>query len=97
MNYNNMNWKTIKKKQEQFGYSELQKLITTGIAWKMEGTIGRTAMSALQSGACMLPKESFYDTYGNKVPSRDELKEGSTGTYQNTVKFYSEITDYTEI
>lgn len=92
-----MNWKTIKKLQEQYGYSELQKLIDSGMAWKMEGSIGRTAMSALQSGACMLPKESFFDAYGSKVPSRDMLKEGSTGTYQNTVKFYSSITDYDEI
>jgi hypothetical protein len=92
-----MNWKTIKKLQEQYGYAELQKLITTGIAWRMEGSIGRSAMSALQSGACMLPKESFFDAYGSKIPSRDMLKEGSTGTYQNSVKFYSSITNYDEI
>jgi len=92
-----MNWKTIKKMQDEYGYTDLQELINTGIAWKMEGSVGRTAMSALQSGACMLPKESYFDTYGSKVPSRDELKEGSTGTYQNTVKFYSSITEYDEI
>lgn len=92
-----MNWKTIKKMQDEYGYTPLQELINTGTAWKMEGSVGRTAMSALQSGACMLPKEVHYDAYGNKVPSRDMLKEGSTGTYQNSVKFYSEITEYTEI
>lgn len=92
-----MNWKTIKKMQDEYGYTQLQELINSGTAWKMEGSMGRTAMSALQSGACMLPKKSFFDAYGNKVPSRDELKEGSTGTYQNTIKFYSSIIDYDEI
>lgn len=92
-----MNWKTIKKMQDEYGYTDLQELINTGLAWRMEGSVGRTAMSSLQSGACMLPKESFRDAYGNKVPSRDELKEGSTGTYQNTVKFYSSIIEYDEV
>ncbi|NBW77228.1 MAG: hypothetical protein EBR34_15755 [Sphingomonadaceae bacterium] len=97
MSYNNMNWKTIKKMQDEYGYTQLQDLINNGTAWLMEGSVGRTAMSALQSGACMLPKKVYYDAYGSKVPSRDMLKEGSTGTYQNTVKFYSEITEYVEL
>jgi hypothetical protein len=38
----------------------------------------------------MLPKQVHFDYYGNRIPSRDELKKGSKGTYQNAVKFWSE-------
>jgi hypothetical protein len=47
-------------------------------------------MAALESGECMLPKQAHFDYYGNRIPSRDELKKGSKGTYQNAVKFWSE-------
>lgn len=67
---------------------ELQKLISTGMAWKMEGFIGRSAMRALESGQCFLPNESFRDYYGNRVPSREEIKEGSKGSIENCKNYY---------
>jgi hypothetical protein len=85
-----MNIKKIAKAQKEMGVNELQEWINLGIAWKMEGSVGRAAMAALESGECMLPKQAHFDYYGNRIPSRDELKKGSKGTYQNAVKFWSE-------
>ena len=86
-----MNYQTIKKLQKTYGYDQMQEMINTGTAWKMEGAFGRSAMSTLETGACMLPKEAYYDYYGNRVPSRDELKKGTKGTYQNCVSFWSKV------
>lgn len=69
----------------------MQNLIDNGHAWVMEGSVGREAMHLLEIGACMLPKKSHTDYYGNVVPSREWLQKGSKGTYQNSVKFYSNV------
>ena len=85
-----MNYKKVEKLQLEMGYSRMQSMINTGIVWQMEGTIGRQAMELLNSGACMLPKSSKLDYYGNKIPSRYEVKNGTTGSFQNSVKYYSD-------
>ena len=65
--------------------AEVQELVDSGMAWHREGTVGRTAMAALQNGAVVLPGERFRDFYGSVVPSyRDVLDEpGSTGSVAN--------------
>ena len=83
-----MNYKTIEKLQKENGYAEMQEMVNNGSVWIMEGSVGRTVMSNLREGSIMLPKESFKDYYGNVVPSRDMLKDGTTGTYQNSVNFW---------
>ena len=88
-----MNYHTIKKLQKEFGFEELQELINSGNAWKMEGYVGREAMSALEAGACMLPKKDNYDYYGNTVPSRDKLKPGTKGTYQNSKAYWTRVSE----
>lgn len=85
-----MNIQTIRKHQREQGYDQWQFLIDSGNAWKMEGAIGREAMHLIETGACMLPKKAYRDYYGNRIPSRDELKEGTKGTYQNSVRYYTE-------
>ena len=85
-----MNYNRIIKLQKEANFYDMQKLINWGQCWKMEGSIGREAMHLITIGACMLPKESFVDYYGNKILSRDELKKGTKGTYQNSVKFWNE-------
>jgi hypothetical protein len=85
-----MHIQTIRKHQREQGYAEMQFLIETGTAWKMEGAIGRSAMDMLRTGACFLPKESHRDYYGNYIPSRDEIKKGTTGSLQNSIKFFTE-------
>lgn len=71
----------------------MQSLIDLGLAWKMEGSVGREAMYLLETGACMLSSIPRYDYYGNYVPSRREVKKGSKGSFQNCVKFYSNLVD----
>lgn len=85
-----MNYQTIKTHQREQGYDQMQFLIDSGNVWKMEGAVGREAMHLLECGACMLPKKAYRDYYGNYIPSRDELKQGTKGTYQNSVKFYTQ-------
>lgn len=86
-----MNYHTIKKQQKEFGFDEMQTMIDSGLAWKMEGSVGREAMRLLESGACMLPKQSHRDYYGNTVPNRNLLKPGTKGTYLNSKKFWEMI------
>jgi hypothetical protein len=83
-----MTFNQIKKLQKENGYAEMQKLINSGDVWKFEGSMGRAAMESLESGACMLPDKYTYDYYGNKLPPRTILKQGSKGTFQNSVNFY---------
>ena len=85
-----MHIQTIRKHQREQGYDQIQSLIESGTAWKMEGAVGRTAMDLLRSGACFLPKKSHRDYYGNRIPSRTEVKEGTTGSLQNAIKFFTE-------
>tara|TARA_R110000787_G_scaffold284826_1_gene399070 strand:- start:497 stop:799 length:303 start_codon:yes stop_codon:yes gene_type:complete len=86
-----MNFQSIKKLQKDYGFDEMQNLINSGTAWKMEGSFGRQAMELLNSGACMLPKSFKNDYYGNRIPSRDVLKAGSKGTYQNSKTFWEGV------
>ncbi|MFW6224954.1 MAG: hypothetical protein ACOC4B_01660 [Bacteroidota bacterium] len=86
-----MNFQKIKKLQKKHGYDKMQSMIDSGLAWHMEGSIGREAMSLLQSGVCMLPKISHRDYYGNLVPSRDMLKPGTKGTLSNSQNFWKKV------
>lgn len=86
-----MKFQEVKSMQKLCGYAELQKMIDTGMAWHMEGSYGRMAMDALRSGACMLPTSSRRDAFGNTIPSRYQVAEGSTGSYKNTMNFYLNI------
>jgi hypothetical protein len=58
----------------------IQELINTGMAWKLEGSIGRQAMDFITAGYCMLGKEGHHDYWGNYVPSRFEVKSGTKGS-----------------
>ena len=89
-----MNISTIARLQKDYGFWDIQQSINTGMAWKMEGSFGRSAMDMLRSGACMLPKVSHRDYYGNIVPSRDVLKPGTMGTYKNSVAYWSNLDNH---
>jgi hypothetical protein len=58
----------------------LQALIDSGAAWRLEGSIGRAAMAAIEDGVCMLGEESHRDYWGNYVPSRHEVVPGTKGS-----------------
>lgn len=59
----------------------VQRRINDGSIWSFEGSVAREAMNLIKSGYCMLPKQAHRDYYGNRVPSRDDLKPGTFGTY----------------
>ena len=57
-----------------------QALIDSGMAWSLEGHVGRTAMGLIESGQCMLGEEAHVDYWGNRVPSRTEVEPGTKGS-----------------
>jgi len=61
-------------------YSAIQRAINSGSAWSFQGSYGRTMMDALKGGYCMLGTASASDYYGNRIPSRDEVKAGTFGS-----------------
>ena len=71
--------------------NRIQLMINNGSIWSMEGSIGRQAMAMLEEGMVMLPKHPTRDSYGNLLPSRDWLKPGSKGTFQNCVRYYNSV------
>lgn len=83
--------KKITALQKKHGFDGIQDSINTGLAWKMEGSVGRQAMNLLDSGACLLPKKFHKDYYGNTVPSRDVLKNGTKGTLKNSQTFWQKV------
>jgi hypothetical protein len=86
-----MNYQQLKSAQRRNGYHKMQEIIDNGLVWKLEGSMGREAMHLLETGACMLPKTAYRDYYGNRIPSRDELKDGTKGTFKNSVYFFTSI------
>lgn len=66
-----------------------QHLINSGTAWRLEGHVGRTAMSLIEDGYCMLGEEGHKDYWGNYVPSRTEVEPGTPGSPE----FVQERTD----
>ena len=75
---------------EEEQIESLQDMINTGLAWKMEGSIGRAAMDAIKSGICILGEEGHYDYYGNYVPSRTEVEAGTKGSIEYAQKMMEE-------
>lgn len=78
----------ITELQEANGLKEMQSMINSGQAWLMEGSYGRAAMQNLDSGACMLPEVRHKDYYGNTIPSRNDLVQGTKGTLENSINFW---------
>lgn len=57
-----------------------QDLIDSGLAWRLEGSIGRECMRAIESGACMLGPKPVRDYWGNLVPAWWMVDAGSKGS-----------------
>lgn len=63
----------------------LQRAINGGEAWVLQGSYGRAAMDAIESGFAMLGEVGRRDVYGNIIPSRHDVKEGTKGSRQYVV------------
>jgi hypothetical protein len=61
---------------------DLQDLINSGAAWWLEGSVGRAAMRAIESGECVLGEVGHRDYWGNYVPSRYEVQPGTKGSVE---------------
>jgi len=71
---------------EQEYYEAIQKAINSGIGWKMQGSYGRTMMDAIKGGYCLLGHNRSSDYYGNIIPSRDDVEEGTKGSYEYVIE-----------
>lgn len=69
---------------DELRYESIQRMINAG-QWGFEGSVGRTMMDAIDNGCCMLGKDRARDYYGNFIPSRDDVVEGTKGSYQFVV------------
>ena len=63
-------------------YIAIQRAINSGTAWSFQGSYGRAMMEAIKEGSCMLGRDPARDYWGNRIPSRDEVKEGTKGSYE---------------
>lgn len=63
----------------------LQRMIDAGM-WSLEGSMGRAMMAAIEDGRCVLGPEPAWDYWGNRIPSRDEVKPGSLGSIEYAAK-----------
>lgn len=64
----------------------LQRIINSGVGWSLQGSYGRSMMGAIKSGRCMLGENSARDYWGNYIPSRDEVKQGTHGSADYVVE-----------
>lgn len=72
-------------------YSVLQAAINGGTAWSLQGAYGRELMAAITNGFCMLGEKATTDYYGNVIPSRDDVKPGTKGSYEYVARLQGEM------
>lgn len=71
---------------EQY-YASIQRAINSGM-WGLQGSYGRTMMDAIEGGHCVLGTSRARDYYGNTIPSRDDVQEGTKGSYAYVKELY---------
>jgi hypothetical protein len=62
-------------------YASIQRAINSGM-WGLQGSYGRTMVAAIEGGYCLLGSAGARDYYGNYIPSRDQVKAGTKGSYE---------------
>ena len=73
-----------------------QMLINSGAAWTLEGHVGRTCMAAIEDGQCLLGTVQHSDYYGNIVPSRTDVQDGTKGSPRFVVE-HTSMAHYDEL
>lgn len=71
-------------------YGALQRLINNGQIWQMEGYLCRAAMYAIEDGLVMTGQQDHRDHWGNLIPARGKLRDGSRGTYGYVVRMHGQ-------
>lgn len=61
---------------------QIQGLIDNGMAWKLEGSVGRVCMDAINAGACTLGETGHWGAYGQYIPSKHEVEPGTKGSVE---------------
>lgn len=64
---------------EQEEALSLQRAINSGM-WGLQGSYGRAMMGAIEAGRAMLGPKDARDYYGNHIPSRTQVQEGTKGS-----------------
>lgn len=59
-----------------------QRMISSGQGWLFEGSVGRGLMDLIEAGVCVLGATGNLDYWGNYIPSRYEVKPGTTGSIE---------------
>ncbi len=77
------------------GLANIQRAINGGL-WSLQGSYGRTMMQAISDGWCLLGNQSFNDYYGNRIPSRTEVKEGTKGSPQFVLHPYKDPSKFVQ-
>lgn len=70
-------------------YKSIQKAINGGM-WGLQGSYGRSMMAAIDAGLCMLGRGDTLDYYGNRIPSRSMVQEGTKGSREFVVRAMGE-------
>lgn len=65
---------------EDLETGNVQALIDDGSAWRLEGSVGRACMAAIEAGEAMLGPRPVRDFYGNVVPAWWMVQPGSEGS-----------------
>lgn len=60
-------------------YQAIQRAINAG-TWGLQGSFGRTMMAAIEDGYCMLGQRGASDYWGNYIPSREQVQDGTKGS-----------------
>lgn len=58
----------------------MQRMVNAG-EWSLQGSFGRTMMAAIEAGDVLLGRQRAHDYYGNTIPSRDDVRDGTKGSY----------------
>ena len=67
-------------------HADIQALINSGMAWRLEGSIGRACTAELEAGTVMCGTEPKSDFWGNRVPSRYEVQAGTKGSFDRVAE-----------
>ena len=62
-------------------YQSIQRAINAGM-WSMQGSYGRAMMEAINEGKCLLGLKATKDYWGNVIPSRLQVKDGTKGSWE---------------